>query len=86
MGNVVGSNIINILVILGLASVITPIAVKKSTRNIEIPGMIAITVLFLLLGYTGGEIVRYEGVILWVVFIGYLLYLLWSECRAYPPL
>ena len=77
VGNVVGSNIMNILVILGLTSVITPIAVKKSTRNIEIPGMIAITILFLLLGYTGGEIVGFEGIILWVVFIGYLLYLLW---------
>lgn len=77
VGNVVGSNIMNILVILGLASVITPIAVKKSTRNFEIPGMIAITILFLLLGCTGGEIVRLEGVILWVVFIGYLFYLLW---------
>lgn len=77
VGNVVGSNIINILVILGLTAVIAPIAVKKSTRNIEIPGMILITVLFLVLGYTGGEIVRYEGVILWVVFIGYLGYLFW---------
>ena len=77
VGNVVGSNIMNILVILGLTAVIAPIAVKKSTRNIEIPGMILITVLFLVLGYTGGEIVRYEGVILWVVFIGYLGYLFW---------
>ena len=77
VGNVVGSNIINILVILGLTAVIAPIAVKKSTRNIEIPGMILITVLFLVLGYTGGEIVRYEGVILWVVFIVYLGYLFW---------
>lgn len=77
VGNVVGSNIMNILVILGLTAVIAPIAVKKSTRNIEIPGMILITVLLLVLGYTGGEIVRYEGIILWVVFIGYLGYLFW---------
>lgn len=77
VGNVVGSNIMNILVILGVTAIIAPIAVQKSTRNFEIPGMIAITVLFLVLGYTGGEIVRYEGIILWVVFIGYLVYLFW---------
>lgn len=77
VGNVVGSNIMNILVILGVTAIIAPIAVQKSTRNFEIPGMIAITVLFLVLGYTGGEIVRYEGIILWVVFIGYLAYLFW---------
>ena len=77
VGNVVGSNIMNILVILGVTAIIAPIAVQKSTRNFEIPGMIAVTVLFLMLGYTGGEIVRFEGIILWVVFIGYLVYLFW---------
>ena len=77
VGNVVGSNIINILIILGVTAIIAPIAVQKSTRNFEIPGMIAVTVLFLMLGYTGGEIVRFEGIILWVVFIGYLVYLFW---------
>lgn len=77
VGNVVGSNIMNILVILGLTAVITPIAVQHSTRRFEIPGMIAVSVLFLVFGYTGGEIVRFEGIIMWLVFIGYLGYLLW---------
>lgn len=77
VGNVVGSNIMNILVILGLTAVITPIAVQRSTRKFEIPGMIAVSVLFLVFGYTGGEIVRFEGIIMWLVFIGYLGYLLW---------
>lgn len=77
VGNVVGSNIMNILVILGLTAVITPIAVQRSTRRFEIPGMIAVSILFLVFGYTGGEIVRFEGIIMWLVFIGYLGYLLW---------
>lgn len=46
VGNVVGSNIMNILVILGLTAVITPIAVQRSTRRFEIPGMIAVSILF----------------------------------------
>lgn len=77
VGNVVGSNIMNILVILGLTAVITPIAVQRSTRRFEIPGMIAVSILFLVFGYTGGEIVLFEGIIMWLVFIGYLGYLLW---------
>lgn len=77
VGNVVGSNIMNILVILGLTAVITPIAVQRSTRRFEIPGMIAVSVLFLVFGYTGGEIVRFEGIIMWLVFIAYLGYLFW---------
>ena len=75
VGNVVGSNIMNILVILGLTALIRPIAVQKSTRNIEIPGMIAISVMFLVLGYTGGKLVLFEGIIMWLVFIAYLGYL-----------
>lgn len=76
VGNVVGSNIMNILVILGLTAVIVAIAVQKSTVKYEIPFMIGITVLFLVFGMTGNKIDRLEGVALWVFFILYLLYLL----------
>lgn len=75
IGNVVGSNIMNILVILGITSVITAIAVQKSTIRYEIPFMLAITAVLMWLGWTGGEIVFWEGVVLWVLFIIYLAYL-----------
>lgn len=45
IGNIVGSNILNILVILGLAASIVPIAVARSTVRIEIPFMIGVTAL-----------------------------------------
>ena len=77
VGNVVGSNIMNILVILGLTAVITPIAVQRSTRRFEIPGMIAVSILFLVFGYTGGEVVRFVGIFMWLFFIVYLGYLFW---------
>ena len=75
VGNIVGSNILNVLIILGLASVITVIAVAKTTVKYEIPLMLGVTVLFGLLGYTGGAITFVEGLILWAVFIGYLAYM-----------
>ena len=56
VGNVVGSNILNIFIILGIASVITSIAVAKTTIRYEIPIMLAITVLLLVFGATGGKI------------------------------
>ncbi len=77
IGNIVGSNILNVLVILGIASVIVPIKVAKSTVKIEIPYMLVITFLLLALGCTGNEIVRWEGVVLWAAFILYLSYLFW---------
>ena len=82
VGNVVGSNIMNILLILGIASVIVPLAVQKSTRMIEIPYMIAITVLFGVLGYTGEMVTRVEGGILWIAFLIYLGYLLWMAKKG----
>lgn len=75
VGNVVGSNIMNILIILGLASSITTIAVAKTTVKYEIPFMLGITALFALLGYTGGVITFWEGAVLWAVFIVYLGYM-----------
>lgn len=82
VGNVVGSNIMNILLILGIASVIVSLAVQKSTRMIEIPYMIAITVLFGVLGYTGEMVTRVEGGILWIAFLIYLGYLLWMAKKG----
>lgn len=82
VGNVVGSNIMNILLILGIASVIVPLAVQKSTRMIEIPYMVAITVLFGVLGYTGEMVTRVEGGILWIAFLIYLGYLLWMAKKG----
>lgn len=74
IGNVVGSNLINVLVILGLAAVIIPIAVSVSTVKYEIPFLIAISVLFPILGMDG-TMSRIDGIILWICFIAYLIYL-----------
>lgn len=75
IGNVVGSNIMNVLVILGLASVIIPIAVKKSTIKYEIPFTILVTVVLAVLGLWDNKISRLEGGIMWGLFILYLGYL-----------
>lgn len=77
VGNVVGSNILNIFIILGLASAITSIKVAKTTIRYEIPFMLAVTFLLLFLGYTGNTITLIEGIIFIVVFILYLAYMFW---------
>lgn len=75
IGNIVGSNILNILIILGITSVIISVKVAVSTVKYELPFMIAITAVLLLFGYTGGNITFFEGILLWVLFILYLTYL-----------
>ena len=74
IGNIVGSNILNILIILGISSVIVPLAVAKSTIKYEIPFMIVITVLLLVTGLNG-SIGIVEGIILLAAFAAYLTYL-----------
>ncbi|MCI8773849.1 MAG: calcium/sodium antiporter [Lachnospiraceae bacterium] len=76
IGNVVGSNILNILLILGITSVISPLAVQKSTIKYELPMVIGATVLLAALGLFDGTIGRIDGVILLAGMVLYLLYLL----------
>ena len=75
IGNIVGSNILNVLLILGVTSVIMPIAVQKSTVRYEIPFVIAISALLMGIGITDQVVGRADGVILWGLMICYLLYL-----------
>ena len=62
IGNVVGSNILNILIILGITAVITNVAIQKSTLRYEIPYMIGITVLLMIFGATGSSITFWEEI------------------------
>jgi cation:H+ antiporter len=75
IGNILGSNILNVLLILGITAAITTVAVQKSTVKWEMPFMHIITIVLAVLGFTGGEIVLWEGIVLWALFLVYLGYL-----------
>ena len=75
IGNVVGSNILNILIILGLTALIRSVAIQKSTLRVEIPYMIVITVVLVFMGKNDGCVTRTEGLVLWALFLLYLGYL-----------
>lgn len=75
IGNIVGSNILNILIILGITAVITNVAIQKSTLYYEIPFMTGITLLLLVFGVTDSAITFVEGVIFLLLFLLFLAYL-----------
>ncbi len=75
IGNVLGSNILNILVILGISCLICPLAVQKSTKKYEMPFVIFITCLVLAMGYFDGNIGRIDGIIMLILMILFLVYL-----------
>lgn len=74
LGNVIGSNICNLLLILGLSSIINPIKFQKETRVIELPLSLILTIIFWFICFTGNKISRYEAVILLVLFLGFIIY------------
>lgn len=77
IGNVVGSNILNILIILGISAVITSLVVSKDTIVIDIPVMIVSTILLFIMGFDG-TIYWYEGLIILVIFSSYLFFLFYN--------
>ena len=82
IGNVVGSNIFNVLLILGLTALIRPVEISRTNRYKDIPLNLAVTLLLVLVGFkntffgwgTADEIGRIEGIVFLVIFIAYLVY------------
>lgn len=72
VGNVVGSNIFNVLFILGLSALITPLVVSKQLVKLDVPLMIGVSVLAFLLSMDG-RIAFWEGAILFAGVIGYTI-------------
>ena len=75
IGNIVGSNILNVLLILGITSIIIPLTLQKATAKIEIPFVIIISILLPLLGLLDGTIGRIDALILLGLFGVFLFYL-----------
>lgn len=80
MGNVVGSNILNILIILGISAAAAPLVVARSTIFAEIPFMTAVTFVLLAMGM-GGSVGFMEGIALMFLFLLYLGYLFFMAKR-----
>jgi len=74
IGNVVGSNIANLMLILGISSLIRPIRFRRQTMFIEIPICIVTTLIFWIIGTINSDITRGEGIFLLVLFIMFIIY------------
>src|SRR5690606_33805017 len=72
-----GSNLFNILCVLGLTALVAPggIAVAPSALALDLPVMIAVALVCLPIFFTGGQISRWEGLLLWAYYGAYATYL-----------
>lgn len=85
VGNVVGSNIFNVLFILGLTAMVLPVGMTDKNRRIDIPITLGVTILLVILGITGSMsgpgISRWEGVLMLLVFSVYFFYCFKSDSK-----
>ena len=75
IGNIIGSNIINVLVILGISGCVKCLKVNCNTYRYEISFVMLITLLLMILGKLGEKLDFLDGIILWVLFFVFLCYL-----------
>lgn len=79
VGNVIGSNIFNTLLILGMTAVLAPVAVTRTNSRRDIPIALLVTLLFVALARTGTGIDRIEGVVFLAIFAAYMIYCFKSD-------
>ena len=78
LGNIVGSNLCNLLLILGLSAILKPVTFQKETRIYEIPMCLLFTIILAIFCNTGNRISRIEAValiILFTLFLGYTIFM-----------
>lgn len=78
LGNVVGSNIFNILGVLGVTAVIHPVAVSARIVELDVWIMLAATLALIACALMGARVTRWQGAALMLAYVGYLIVLLWT--------
>lgn len=74
VGNVLGSNVANLLLILGMSAIVNSIAFKRETRLIEIPLCLFVTIAFMLICNIGQDVTRIDAIFLIVMFVLFIIY------------
>lgn len=74
IGNVIGSNVFNVLLILGIAAMIRPIRIAEQLIRLDVPIMIGVSLLTYILAVAGGSLSRLDGVILFGLLIAYIIF------------
>ena len=76
IGNVLGSNIFNVLIVLGVTACICTLHVKKSVVRVDLPVMLGVSILLLVLGMVKPDLNYITGIVFWIILIVYIVYLI----------
>ena len=82
VSNVIGSNLFNMLMVIGLAALLSNLLMEKSVLQKDLPFLVGITVLWVVFIVIGWNISQIEGIILLVILIAYIIYLVRSAKKS----
>jgi cation:H+ antiporter len=84
LANVVGSNIANLLLVLGLATLVRPLVAPRKVVRVDAPAMVLATIAFAIFAYAGGALQRWQGVVL-IAGLGTYLVITYLHSRRGEP-
>ena len=76
VSNVIGSNLFNMLMVIGIAALFGDLLMEKKVLNRDLPFLVIITIIFVAFVFIGGNITSIEGILLLIILIGYIIYLI----------
>ena len=82
VSNVIGSNMFNILMVIGLSALLGELLMEKNTLNKDLPFLVGITILFAAFILIGWNIRNIEGIILLIILIAYIIYLIFTARKS----
>ena len=82
VSNVIGSNLFNMLMVIGIAALLSDLKKKKKVLDVDLPFLVGITVLWAVFIVIGWDITNIEGIILLAILFGYIFYLIYSTRKS----
>ena len=82
VSNIIGSNLFNILMVIGISALLGELLMEKSVLNKDLPFLVGITILFAAFIIIGWNLSQIEGIILLVILIAYVAYLVKSAKKS----
>ena len=82
VSNVIGSNLFNMLMVIGIAALLSNLLMEKSVLEKDLPFLVVITIIFAIFIFIGKGITNIEGIILLLILVAYIVYLIYSTKKT----
>ncbi len=82
VSNVIGSNLFNMLMVIGIAALLSELLMEKQVLDFDLPFLVGITILWVVFIFIGWDITNIEGIILLIILLAYIIYLVLNARKS----